>query len=102
MRKIFSIIYDLNRERRVSHIRGGDGGASANIATGLHQRIRRKFDSAIQHFPRCVLLWRLYLAFEKKMDDDKKYENVFYRATGIGTDSSAMKTYRLKTVYFPP
>merc|ERR1719238_2545482 len=37
MRKIFSIIYDLNRERRVSQIRAGDGGASTNIATGLHQ-----------------------------------------------------------------
>ena len=58
-----------------------DGSKSDNITTGLHQRIRRKFDNAFERFPRCVLLWRMYLAFEKKMENETNFESIFYRAT---------------------
>ena len=85
-RQIFSILYDLSRETRISNLNASstqdaDTSNTAKVmTTGLHHRIRKKFSSAVEKYPQCALLWRMYLAFEKKMDNEVEYENVFYRA----------------------
>jgi hypothetical protein len=85
-RQIFSILYDLSRETRISNLNASStpDAETSNTAkvmtTGLHHRIRKKFSSAVEKYPQCALLWRMYLAFEKKMDNEVEYENVFYRA----------------------
>ena len=61
-KQIYLILLDLEREKRVFQY-----SESAQVMrTGLHHRIRAKFETLVREFPRCAVGWRLFLAFEQK------------------------------------
>ena len=74
------ILYDLEREKRLSVYQTDN---QEILQSGIHHRIRAKFEKMVTDFPQCTVGWRMYLAFEMKLGNQSFYENIFYRATGI-------------------
>ena len=77
VKQIYLILFDLEREKRVTSFNEG----VEVLQTGLHHRIRAKFEKLVTDFPQCAVGWRLYLAFEQKCGNQTNYESIFYRAT---------------------
>ena len=79
LKQLFLILYDLEREKRLSVYQTDN---QEILQSGIHHRIRAKFEKMVTDFPQCTVGWRMYLAFEMKLGNQSFYENIFYRATG--------------------